>query len=240
MHNVYDEINTAYKNLTKSKNIIWIYLCAPSIPLLKGDPISVAQIISNILTNSITFADHGAISMRVSLKDIRHDICEIQIQIADSGCGICERAINKFFSNNFYNFKGDDKVGLGLGIAKCLIDKMKGTVRISSKLGVGTMFTMVLPFKISSQRYFNAMADMRDSILQGHDKNLITGNILVVDRGNFTKTNVINAIDIFKNITARSANIIVDAISLTESNTYNLIFIDLSFDSGEIIDTTKK
>ncbi|MEE8399228.1 MAG: response regulator [Desulfobacterales bacterium] len=116
-----------------------------SLPLVPADPTALESIFGNLITNAINYTQEGG--------DIRvvADATEInvRVKVVDNGFGIDERHLDKIF-DRFYRVK-DDKTryitgtGLGLPIAKGLVDALSGFIEVESEPGVGSTFTVVLP-----------------------------------------------------------------------------------------------
>ena len=69
----------------------------------------------------------------------------LEVEIADTGCGIPEEAVNKIFDPLFTTrAKG---IGLGLAVCKTIIDRHEGKIEVKSQAGKGTTFTISLPLK---------------------------------------------------------------------------------------------
>nr|WP_291353786.1 ATP-binding protein [Desulfosporosinus sp.] len=69
------------------------------------------------------------------------------LSISDSGCGIPEECIVNIFEPFFTTKEGG--TGLGLCVCKNIVDRHKGTIIVTSKLGEGTTFTIKLPIPTS-------------------------------------------------------------------------------------------
>lgn len=99
--------------------------------------------VSNILDNALRYTpDEGDITIRSYLKD--H---EIVIEIQDTGSGISKDVIPDIFTR-FY--RGDEAhstsgIGLGLSVAKQIIELHGGRIEVESQLGIGTLFRILLP-----------------------------------------------------------------------------------------------
>jgi signal transduction histidine kinase len=74
----------------------------------------------------------------------------IRITVADNGSGISPDVLGRIFEP-FYSTKGNRGTGLGLWVSKEIITKHHGTMRVKSKLGAGTTFTVFLPFQRAEQ-----------------------------------------------------------------------------------------
>ena len=115
-----------------------------------GDVQRLTQILNNLIYNAIKFTAHGWVRVHVECK--QHDAeagpLELVISVADSGRGIAPDALSHIFEP----FRqGDDSInrdfgGTGLGLALCreLSEAMGGSIRVTSRLGQGSVFTVVL------------------------------------------------------------------------------------------------
>ena len=102
------------------------------------------EAIVNIVDNAIKYTDHGSIT--ISTKDYEMFVC---VDISDTGIGIPEEESAKVFQR-FYrgsNVKSKEGVGIGLHLAREIISGEGGYIKLSSKLGEGTTFSVFLPKK---------------------------------------------------------------------------------------------
>ena len=99
------------------------------------------EAIQNIVKNCIEHMDEGG-SLKVSLIDTN---IFSQILISDTGCGIAAEDIPHVFER-FYRGKnaGKDSVGIGLALAKTIIENQHGEISVKSEAGVGTTFDIKL------------------------------------------------------------------------------------------------
>ncbi len=117
----------------------------PTIPvIITCDPGKVERMLQNILENAfINTAEPGWVSMKVFAE--QHDII---ILIADTGAGIPKDQMTRIFEPFFSapTRQGNDSgVGLGLSIAKEIVDLHHGFITVESKEGEGSVFTITLP-----------------------------------------------------------------------------------------------
>lgn len=132
----------SYKS--RRANVSISFLANQEIFLI-NDAVKFGQIISNLLANSIEACAEQTIK-QVSLE-LTEEEDEIKVVVTDSGVGIRPENINKVFAP-FFSTKEITGQGLGLGLAstKNIIEKnFGGRVRVSSKLGEGTIFSVHLP-----------------------------------------------------------------------------------------------
>jgi signal transduction histidine kinase len=102
--------------------------------------------LSNIVFNAVKYTDRGEVS--VTAKPLEKGR-RVAIEVKDTGVGIPEESL-PFIFEPFRQVEGSATrslggVGLGLAIAKRLIELLHGSIEVESRLGEGTTFCMVLP-----------------------------------------------------------------------------------------------
>lgn len=116
----------------------------PSL-FIHGDQQLLHQVWTNLITNSVKFTDPGGtISLRVFRLDNR--CC---VEISDTGIGISEsdlpHVFTRFYKVDTARDRKETSTGLGLSIAKKIIDLHHGTIEVESEFGKGTKFRVILP-----------------------------------------------------------------------------------------------
>ncbi len=122
---------------------IRIDLAAQGAPVIETDPNCLREAVGNILDNSLKFTPRdGTISITVERRDREADLF-----IRDSGPGIAENELPRIFDKFYTGMTTNQGTGTGLGlyIAKELIDTLGGGISVSSRLGEGTSFRITLP-----------------------------------------------------------------------------------------------
>ena len=113
--------------------------------ILLGDDQRLAQAITNLLGNAIKFTpEEGAISLSAFLTEENEGVCEIQIEVSDTGIGISPLQQANLF-NSFQQAESSTTrkyggTGLGLAISKSIIEMMGGRIWVESELGNGATF----------------------------------------------------------------------------------------------------
>lgn len=109
---------------------------------VRADPVRVSQIVGNLLGNAVKFVpEHG----RVVLRALR-DGPNVVFQVEDSGPGIPPADVEHLFDKFWRARKGDTRgVGLGLTIAKGLVEAHGGKIWVESAPGRGSTFSFTLP-----------------------------------------------------------------------------------------------
>ena len=122
------------------------------VPLALADEKNLIKVIGVIIDNAIKFTEKGFVNVTT---DFNKDGNEVSIRIKDSGVGIDPSYIPSLFdpfrSESAGFSKDSQSGGLGLPLAKSLIDLMRGRIEIESAKGDGTTVTIFLPAEKSSQ-----------------------------------------------------------------------------------------
>ncbi len=123
----------------------------PSLPrAVELDEIRIRQVLTNLVGNAIKFTEEGSISLHIS-SSLRPggDTTDIVLSVADTGIGIPESERESIF-DSFSQMKGQDHAryggsGLGLSIARRLVEMMGGIISLESEVGKGSVFTVLIP-----------------------------------------------------------------------------------------------
>jgi two-component system NtrC family sensor kinase len=143
VNNLLDETTGFLENEAKYLGIRVEKDYEEDVPVIVSDLSQIQQVVLNILNNAIdAIGTKGTITVKTRyLKKSE----EIQIAVADTGKGIPESELTKIF-DPFYTTKEVGKgTGLGLSISYSIIEKLGGHISVESKVGVGTVFTILLP-----------------------------------------------------------------------------------------------
>ncbi len=124
---------------------------AQIIPIVKGDPVRLNQILTNLISNAIKFTEKGGVTVELSslASEGIYELFEFRIQ--DSGIGIPEDKQSVIF-DDFVQASDDTTrkyggTGLGLSIVKKLVTLQKGKIALQSTPGIGSTFTVHLTFE---------------------------------------------------------------------------------------------
>ena len=102
----------------------------------------------NLVDNAIKFTAEGG---RVRIETKQRD-SSAAIEISDTGCGIPRESLphifERFYQVDASRSKQVQGVGLGLAIAKWIVEAHHGTIEVDSKAGVGSCFTILLPLRV--------------------------------------------------------------------------------------------
>jgi signal transduction histidine kinase len=120
-------------------------------PLLDADPHRIEQVLRNLLDNAVKYSPHGGLV--VVRGEVHED--EVVISVADQGIGIAPEHLNRLFEKFFRVEWGLGRhvvgSGLGLPIARTIVESHGGRIWAESKLGEGCTIYFTLPLKGPSQ-----------------------------------------------------------------------------------------
>ncbi len=115
-----------------------------------GDPLRLAQVLTNLLGNAVKFTEQGHVTLRVMPEAVEDGRITLEFRIRDTGTGISRRDQQRIFEafaqadgSARRNFEGS---GLGLYISRSLIELMEGEIDFHTELGRGTEFRFTAVF----------------------------------------------------------------------------------------------
>jgi signal transduction histidine kinase/CheY-like chemotaxis protein/HPt (histidine-containing phosphotransfer) domain-containing protein len=117
-----------------------------------GDGARIRQVLSNLISNAVKFTRNG----RVTIEVTHHPKDQVEIQVIDTGMGMSEADLARVFDD----FTRTDRAveaqiqgtGLGLGIARTLVEAMEGEIGVESEEGEGSLFWVRLPLPPSADQ----------------------------------------------------------------------------------------
>lgn len=141
-----DNVVRKIKLKANKKNLALETKINRSIPLLYGDGLRMEQVLLNLLENALRYTEKGTIGV-----ELDHKGSAIYIAVEDTGIGIPEEEIPYIFERFYRVEKSRSRqhggTGLGLPIAKKLVELQGGELRVFSKLGHGTRFEISFAMK---------------------------------------------------------------------------------------------
>ena len=185
---VVEEIESVFESSAQEKNIVFTTSVDVDHTHVLWDGFKVREILMNLVGNAFKYTpDGGHIAIDVKELDCaRSGYVRIQTQIKDTGIGMSEDYLPTLFdsfSREYNTTIGKvSGTGLGMAIVKNLVDMMDGEIRVKSKLGEGTCFTLTFEHKIADADSieWNQELDVLDekSILEGKRVLLVEDNEL--------------------------------------------------------------
>lgn len=185
-------VKNTFENLAKEKNITLVSETEPELPETYIDSQRLEQVITNLVSNAVKFTnENGNILIktetisaddidREKLFDVKNPVFYknyVKVSVKDSGIGIAQEDIPKVFDkfqqieNSLSRKNGG--TGLGLPIAKQLIEAHSGFIWVESELNCGTTFSFVIPVLSEKEKF-------EQDFVQAVEKSKTSGNNLLL------------------------------------------------------------
>ncbi|MHA7844069.1 MAG: hybrid sensor histidine kinase/response regulator [Winogradskyella sp.] len=202
---------------------------------VEGDADRLLQIINNVLSNAIKFTNSGTVVFKLRCITQPNNFSKFIFQISDTGVGMDKESMATVF-DSFNQMRKNHKrqfggIGLGLNIAKHLVDLFKGTIEIQSELNKGTEVFIEIPLK-------NVL---EPSIELTNKKELSNPtHILVVEDNKINQMVMRKVLNSFENITFSVVDNGKEAIDALKQGVYDLILMDLQMPEMDGYEATER
>jgi signal transduction histidine kinase len=133
-----------WRRAAMEKRLSWQLDIPSSLPVVRADPLRLDQVIGNLASNAIKFTPSGGV---IKVEAGEND-ANIWVRICDSGPGIPLNSQEKIFEPFVRGGQGGrfpEGMGLGLSIARELVEAHGGRLEVESEPGLGSTFTVWLP-----------------------------------------------------------------------------------------------
>ncbi|WKL58474.1 response regulator [Asticcacaulis sp. ZE23SCel15] len=210
---------------------------------LLGDRTRLQQIIMNLVSNALKFTDQGEIEVITDLRSVYGDLAELSISVRDTGIGIEASKLPLIFDTFT---QADETItrrfggsGLGLSIAKSLIELMGGTITVDSQEGRGSVFHVKLKLKraapaaparpvapVPVARSVNADTLPTVLIVEDYAPNIMVATLMLEDMG-------------FKAVAVESGLEALDMI-MAADKPYYTILMDVQMHGLDGLETTRR
>ena len=205
-----------------------------------GSPLHLRRAMMNIYSNCIKYnRKNGKIATDISI--VAHDEQTVTYRwtITDTGIGMSEEFLTQMF-DPFVQAEIDARsvyhgTGLGMSIAKALIEQMGGTLEVSSKLDVGSTFVVTIPFELADKKDIAqaektekvSISGMRILLAEDNELNRDIAETILKDEG-AEITSVVNGKEA------------VDAVYHHPSGTFDLVLMDIMMPVMDGYEATKQ
>jgi signal transduction histidine kinase/DNA-binding response OmpR family regulator len=143
---------TTFRQQTAAKGLaLHLDIVAGSADALIGDPTRVRQILLNLVGNALKFTERGSIRIRAGTEPLGAGRMRLTLAVTDTGIGLspeqCAGLFQPFAQADSSTTRRFGGTGLGLSIVRRLAELMQGDVKVESKVGNGSMFTVTLALR---------------------------------------------------------------------------------------------
>ncbi|TFF36718.1 ATP-binding protein [Mucilaginibacter psychrotolerans] len=220
------------------KNILIKLLIDQELPnAIKGDPVRLGQILTNLISNAVKFTKEGKVTITAFLNKRNDEHTVIDFEIMDTGIGIPPEKIDNIF-DSFTQASSDTTrkfggTGLGLTITKKLLELMGSEIKVTSTVGRGSTFFFSIKMKNSDKEF--ALNPVKES---GFEVKSLKGVKLLIAEDN--QINVILAKQYMKlwDVDCDVAENGEIALTLVQTNAYDMVLMDLQMPEMDGYQTT--
>jgi len=145
---VVKDIKQAFKLQFENKKLNFISILGTNVPkIIFLDGVRIRQVLFNLIGNSIKFTDEGDITLEISSTENNKGSINLLITITDTGIGVSKSEQKTIFEDfkqsKHHHEKSYGGTGLGLSISKRLIEAMGGEIKVNSRPGKGSKFSII-------------------------------------------------------------------------------------------------
>jgi signal transduction histidine kinase/ActR/RegA family two-component response regulator len=192
-------------------------------PSLIGDPTRITQVMNNLVNNAIKFTDTGKVNIGLAITYQTDTMQTLEFCVSDTGIGIPnnskERIFTAFTQADDSTARKFGGTGLGLKIAKNLVEQMGGQIWVNSVENVGSQFFFTLSLIVSKEHPINKKAVK-------HSRIQFTGRVLVAEDNDINQV-VAQQVLLSYGLKVDLADDGQQCIDALENAHYDLVFMDL-------------
>ncbi len=214
----------------RRKGLAFTCEVAPNVPsVLRGDPLRLRQVLTNLTGNAIKFTQRGHVRVRVTAGVVEHGRVTLRVSVEDTGIGIPPERTQALFSpfvqadeSTTRKFGG---TGLGLAISKQLVELMGGEIAFESRPGQGSRFEFTARLDINSREEASSPAAAPPPEIESRQSKAATGRILVAE-DNAVNRDVMLAFLTHLGYHAEAAADGTEALKALQTTAYDLVLMD--------------
>lgn len=127
------------------------------LPQIQADQAQIREVLINLTNNAVDAMPEGG---KLIIRTRRASLDYVALEVEDTGKGIPPENMNKLFTPFFTTKPIGKGTGLGLAIIYGIVKMHRGQINVQSKVGQGTIFTILLPLKLPKQDQYNHNEDL--------------------------------------------------------------------------------
>ncbi|GMU95049.1 MAG: hypothetical protein AMXMBFR50_05660 [Ignavibacterium album] len=228
-----DEVRILFDSVAKKKNIELKSIYPKEKLSIKSDPKILREILNNLVNNAVKYTEKGSVLIEVKRNELTG---EIMVRVKDTGIGIPKDKLDIIFEEFRQASEGLDRnfegTGLGLSITKKFVQLLGGKIFVESQVGIGSMFTVVLPYNPPSKSAVELKtkndSTNREQILSRTPKERKYLLIVENDRINAAVIEAYVKKDYDVDVVGRGE----DAVKKATERQYDAILMDINLGSG--------
>ena len=218
------------------------------------DKMRMRQMFLNFISNSIKYTPEGG-DIKVTIrqrKSILPGYSRYEVRIKDTGIGMSEDFMNKklfvaFERERSSTESGIEGTGLGMSVAKSIIDMIGGTVRVKSEVGIGTEFIIVFDLKLNSgsgrRTAARSAKEAEEAMIEPfHNRFAQGGSILLVEDNQLNREIAREILEEagFTVTEVEDGDLAVERVMISKPGDFDLILMDIQMPTMNGYEATKE
>ena len=238
-----EQVDSICGHLAREKALRFETRVAPDVPaVVAGDALRLGQILLNLAGNAVKFTERGAVEVEVGLAASEAETITLEFRVLDTGIGLSAEQIDGLFeafrqadASSTRKYGG---TGLGLTIAKQLVELMGGRISVESTVGRGSVFTFTATFGRVTEAPVAPAGPGPEDIAAAQAR-LAGTRVLVAE------DNAFNQLVIKRLLTRFEATVTVcatgaEAIAALEQTPYDLVLMDVQMPEMDGYEATRR
>jgi signal transduction histidine kinase/CheY-like chemotaxis protein/HPt (histidine-containing phosphotransfer) domain-containing protein len=206
---------------------------------LRGDPLRLEQVLSNLINNAIKFTEEGEILVSVEVEKQKENRVTFKFAVKDTGIGITpeqqERLFKPFTQADTSTTRKYGGTGLGLTICKGLVEMMQGRIWVESEPGKGSTFFFTGSFGLlrekRRQKRLSIISELKGKRVLVIDDNRSVGEVL---------QELLNSMSFETSVTASGEEGLKELEKASTEQPYDLVIVDWKMPGIDGIETSRR
>ncbi len=218
----------------QSKGLRLVDALDSSLPeMAVGDPLHLRQILWHLVGNAVKFTKEGQVEVRASAATTDARQLTVAIEVRDTGVGIAPEQLKAIFESFRQLETGLSRshggLGLGLAVARKLVELLNGTIHVASELGHGSTFSVRLPLRVPANWEPRLLVETKKS----------RGRVLVIDDNRVAQTIASHALR-RQSFEVQCAGDGFEALDAASKSQFDVILIDLQMPGWDGFETCER
>jgi CheY-like chemotaxis protein len=217
----------------QSKGLRLVSALDRSLPeMVVGDALRLRQCLRHLVGNAVKFTKEGQVEIRSSAATTDGQVT-VAIEVHDTGIGIAPQQLKEIFESFRQLETGLSRshggLGLGLAVARKLVELLNGSIHVDSELGQGSVFSVHLPLRLPANSEARHIVEVRKN----------RGRVLVVDDNNVAQTIASHALR-RQSFEVQCAGDGLEALDVASKSQFDVILMDLQMPGWDGFQTAER
>ena len=230
MRELLDKVFKIIHVFAQDKDVELVVDMDPQVPdRIIGDQLRIRQVLTNLLNNAVKFTDKGYVKLQIEMIDLVEEQIRLRFCVEDTGEGIPsekqELLFEKYTQAEVSTTRKYGGTGLGLNIARKLVELMGGKIELESEVGVGSKFFFTVNLITGEQVYDPAKLAPQPPLQ--HRRALLLTPVDEIARA-------MDKMLSFWNIALEAVSGLQEAVGHLSEKKFDFYFVDFNHFSGEL------